>query len=334
MCKFLMICVSILSLFGLVSPNNNPVNNRNSLRASNNSEYQQGYNDGYNAALSGSIFDPSNFNIVLTLPSYETSTGSYTSYWPIGTNSLPNIYNNFTLNFDNETFFDNWLSFFDDSNTIYDYSTQYNYQFFIDFKSPVPLNYLNFSAYGFGAIGLSYVQRNENAEPSISWFYATGNIQDYNINLNFTIEQDNSSTNSLLIDTIFFQFPMSINSSTEYTLYSSTLSIYDNSYTAFNKGYDLGETSGFNSGFSAGESSGYDKGYHEAEDYYNSLYNQLMDDYLALNENYNSLLESDYSLQKLFWAIGSTPFETFKTIWNVEFLGINLASFITRTFLW
>lgn len=37
---------------------------------------------------------------------------------------------------------------------------------------------------------------------------------------------------------------------------------------------------------------------------------------------------SDYNLNNLVWSIGGTPFETFKTIWNFEFFGVNISNLV------
>lgn len=52
-------------------------------------------------------------------------------------------------------------------------------------------------------------------------------------------------------------------------------------------------------------------------------------------KNANSVLQqqlanaqNDYNLNNLVWSIGGTPFETFKTIWNFEFFGVNISNLI------
>ena len=47
----------------------------------------------------------------------------------------------------------------------------------------------------------------------------------------------------------------------------------------------------------------------------------------ALNEQIRVLSEG-YNLNQLMWAIGSVPFESFKHIWNINFLGVNVANFV------
>lgn len=62
-----------------------------------------------------------------------------------------------------------------------------------------------------------------------------------------------------------------------------------------------------------------------------SSFTELQSQFDLLQENYNSLSNSDIQLnyQKLLWNIATTPFETFKTMWNFDFLGFNFAWFIT-----
>lgn len=42
----------------------------------------------------------------------------------------------------------------------------------------------------------------------------------------------------------------------------------------------------------------------------------------------SDLQDYDYSFPNLIWTIASTPFESFKQIWNVDFLGLNIANFV------
>ena len=44
-------------------------------------------------------------------------------------------------------------------------------------------------------------------------------------------------------------------------------------------------------------------------------------------------MENNFSLQNLFWTIAGLPFESFKAIWDVNFLGIYIADFITGLLL-
>lgn len=48
----------------------------------------------------------------------------------------------------------------------------------------------------------------------------------------------------------------------------------------------------------------------------------------ALNEQVNSF-HSDYGINNMLWTIGSTPFESFRQIWNVELFGVNISRVIT-----
>ena len=48
----------------------------------------------------------------------------------------------------------------------------------------------------------------------------------------------------------------------------------------------------------------------------------------ALNYQLSMQVNDEYSLNDLMWTIGSVPFESFKQIWNIKFLGVNIADFI------
>lgn len=56
--------------------------------------------------------------------------------------------------------------------------------------------------------------------------------------------------------------------------------------------------------------------------------NILQSSYNDLNNSYQNLLNGN-NFANLFFTIAQTPFESFKTIWNVDFLGVNLAGFVT-----
>lgn len=51
----------------------------------------------------------------------------------------------------------------------------------------------------------------------------------------------------------------------------------------------------------------------------------------TLQEHYNAISNKplDINMRNLIWYIAETPFTSFKNIWNVDFLGLNIASFIT-----
>ena len=59
-----------------------------------------------------------------------------------------------------------------------------------------------------------------------------------------------------------------------------------------------------------------------------STINTLQSAYNDLNQSYNNLLGGN-SFANLFFTIAETPFASFKQIWNVDFLGVNLAGFVT-----
>lgn len=53
--------------------------------------------------------------------------------------------------------------------------------------------------------------------------------------------------------------------------------------------------------------------------------------YNTIREQYDLISNKplDLNMRNLIWYIAETPFTSFKTIWNVDFLGLNLASFVT-----
>lgn len=75
--------------------------------------------------------------------------------------------------------------------------------------------------------------------------------------------------------------------------------------------------------YETGYQIGYDAGVYSQQPYIDSL-----------TDRYNSLANRnvEFSFRNLVWYIASTPFESFKSIWNVDFLGLNIASFFTGLF--
>lgn len=57
-------------------------------------------------------------------------------------------------------------------------------------------------------------------------------------------------------------------------------------------------------------------------------YYTLASNYESLQQSYNNSLEGN-NFVSLFFTIAETPFASFKQIWNVDFLGVNLSGFVT-----
>lgn len=75
---------------------------------------------------------------------------------------------------------------------------------------------------------------------------------------------------------------------------------------------------------------GYQNGYRTAEESYIDEVAQL--------ESANATLQSQINMgttnaNALFWTIASTPFESFKTIWDVDVLGLNISGFVLGVLL-
>lgn len=114
--------------------------------------------------------------------------------------------------------------------------------------------------------------------------------------------------------------------------------------TRFSYSYDsLSDTYGFGyfnmlnvNGYSQGYESGYNTASNDKQkvidrlqNSYNSLqdaYNSLDTRFKSLQELYDSYINDNVTLDSLIWNIATTPFETFKTIWDVDILGVNLGS--------
>lgn len=90
----------------------------------------------------------------------------------------------------------------------------------------------------------------------------------------------------------------------------------------------------YNKGFNDGvDSIKYDYQYLQTQ--YSTLYTQyntLDSNYQSLLEQYNALNSGEYSLAELIWSIGSVPFAVLSSGFNVNVMGISLASIITGLF--
>lgn len=90
--------------------------------------------------------------------------------------------------------------------------------------------------------------------------------------------------------------------------------------------------------YTIGFNNGYDSGVTDMRTEVDNLNNQLLQansqitdmqlQINALNEQISSF-SSDYGINNMLWTIGSTPFESFKQIWNVNLFGVNISRAIT-----
>ena len=108
----------------------------------------------------------------------------------------------------------------------------------------------------------------------------------------------------------------------------------DNPEFNYNSGYQTGFDAGYNAGVSVGSGAVSDE-YNNLIGQYAGLqndYNDALDEIDRL-ENANQVLQNQiaqiqngYNLNSLMWSIGGTPFESFKQIWNVDLMGVNLSN--------
>lgn len=101
----------------------------------------------------------------------------------------------------------------------------------------------------------------------------------------------------------------------------------------YNSGYQLGYNTGMNdfmNGIYTNSNSynyGFDEGYESGSG--NSYNTGFAAGYAQARADTSWIDNSTANATDLFWTIGSTPWESFKHIWNINFLGINLANVIT-----
>lgn len=148
------------------------------------------------------------------------------------------------------------------------------------------------------------------------------------IDLHFDFE---SYANSNLFTSFIINI-MSVECYTYSTSYSR--SQFDNSIdTFYNEGYNNGYSSGYNNGYDLGYNNGnnigYSSGYNVGVNEYKTLYDNLVVQYNDLQDLYNDYLDGNVSFNTLVWNIATIPFESFKQIWNVDLLGLNIGNFVT-----
>lgn len=112
--------------------------------------------------------------------------------------------------------------------------------------------------------------------------------------------------------------------------YASGSSLKD---TFYNNGYELGYKQGMDDylhGIYTNSNSynyGYEQGYQSGSG--NSYNTGFAAGYAKARADTTWIDNSTANATDLFWTIGSTPWESFKNIWNINFLGINLANVVT-----
>lgn len=84
----------------------------------------------------------------------------------------------------------------------------------------------------------------------------------------------------------------------------------------------------YQEGYTNGYQEGSNDGYREAYDSQQSIIDRLNEDYRNLNQRFRDYVNGRTSFSALVWNIASTPFESFKTIWDVDLLGINVGNFV------
>lgn len=106
--------------------------------------------------------------------------------------------------------------------------------------------------------------------------------------------------------------------------------VYDNRtrrcYLRFDN-YDHNYDNAYSSGYNLGVVDGIEQQAIETQSW-KSNYDNLKVNYDDLLARYNTLLKSEVNFNTLIWNIATLPFESFKIIWNVDFLGVNLGSLV------
>lgn len=108
----------------------------------------------------------------------------------------------------------------------------------------------------------------------------------------------------------------------ENSQYNSITGLRISKYTAsYEDTLREGFESGYNVGFTDGQNS-----MQDTITNLQNMYNSLNTRYQDLQRLYNNYINGNVTLDSLIWNIATTPFETFKTIWDVDILGVNLGS--------
>lgn len=122
---------------------------------------------------------------------------------------------------------------------------------------------------------------------------------------------------------------------------------FDTGVDAYNDGYEYGYGIGYVDGNADGYTPGYNDGYSDGISYAHDHVDTTSASYQAgVNNNgsyatgyaagyakgrtdQSTITDTNTQASDLLWTIGSTPWESFKNIWNVNLLGVNLANLVT-----
>lgn len=191
-----------------------------------------------------------------------------------------------------------------------------------------------------------YFTSSENALVVSSSCYISTNNEDYTL---LSVDTYSQYDISYYSETRYLQIELLNNTDNYY----STLSQYQNAYIKFEVSiyaenivmdsdaifYGIGQNNnrnvalvnykgdyqeGYTNGYQEGQSDGYNDAYNSQQ----TIIDRLNDEYDNLNERYQDYINGHTNFAALVWSIASTPFETFKTIWDVDLLGINIGNFV------
>ena len=186
----------------------------------------------------------------------------------------------------------------------------------------------------------TFAYNQNNSLTNASAFY-------FEYNYNNTVGSVNLTYGDLITK---YNFNYSANNLFEYSFYQlivdnlgyepsaiPVITRFSYSYDSLSNAYGFGYFNMLNvNGYSQGYESGYstassDKqriidNLQNAYDDLSNAYNSLNTRFKSLQELYDSYINDNVTLDALIWNIATTPFETFKTIWDVDILGVNLGS--------
>lgn len=307
-----------------------------------NVEGQSNHYDKTNKDYIYSLNSRSDLNMIFFNPSSTYSTYSNVSFYDNSSSIITN-----TLKPTNSTFFSNTYFFgavqlFSINSNGFLQLNPSNYgasfSFTLNLSSGSSLTFYRTNYFGNTAFSQSAVETSSSLSvSSIKLNYISFSNVPFNIESNSIVavfyaclvyDQYIFDTNSSVITSHYFAYLNNRLSSTFYNLYvSSYFSVMQPTIDSddVDSWYNLGYNKGYNTGYNVGSDDGYEEGVASAQ---SASYDRGYQDGYTIG----SKGDTHNSLSGLFLTAFQSPFHLFQQMFDVEFLGMNLGSFIISLF--
>ena len=139
-----------------------------------------------------------------------------------------------------------------------------------------------------------------------------------------------------IINLLYFNTYYDVAYTRGYTIgYNNGVSYADSKVDIYSASYEAGRSAGFNTGYQDGYDASFntinvDSASYIAGQNSNGGYSTgFAAGYAKGRTDQSTITDTNIQASDLLWTIGSTPWESFKNIWNVNLLGVNLANLVT-----